>query len=311
MSLRVRQPIRTRIEQASDAKGRSLVAEAEHRLEWYDEHERQMGGPRTLPLLQVLTGISRSMYAHEDLWLDDRERYLEVVAAWHEALVTLAPAPKITIEEQIAAGRRLVAELLSTADVRRREHLRHLLGTMSKNAEFGAEVCAEFAAAAAFEPTQVEDRPPTPPVPSDWSATPRVHFDSAWQMARAALLGSTPGEPDDLAIAAYLIDDVEFRLHGGVPQSLTTAEELVRYRAGLLGQPSLEAAPPAAEPQQHALWRGLQLIAGLDGEKFPRRTKALRDLLRLLARDPALSDEIRREFVTAAGEPGSQPRLKK
>jgi hypothetical protein len=302
LGLRVTWEIKERLDAAARANGRSQSQEAEARIEWSFDHEKQLGGPRTLHLVQLLAAVSQLLFPNEDEWLDDPENYPVVRDAWVEAIDNRAPTP-ISLDDKIATGRRLVAELMTTADRRHQAHLRSILTTMSRDETFAREVRDEFATAAMFEPPQaVEERPPTPPVPSDWAASAVDHMNSAWQTARAMALSQIEREPDDLAIATCLLGDVELRRHGGVPDGLTTAAELLRYRAGLSASPSTVSDVEAVEPAQHALWRGLSLLAAIDPEKFPRRTKALRDLFRLMSRDPGLPDDVRAEFRQAAGQ---------
>jgi hypothetical protein len=334
LSLRVRAPIKAAMEKAIEISGRSLMAEAEYRLEWYDEHERRSGGPRTLQLSQILCSISLLLFPDENDWLDNAENYAVVRDAWVEAIDNRAPPEpvppelEITLVEQAEAGRRLIAELATTSNPRRQAHLRSLLWSLAKLAAFDDATRAEFAVAAStpFEPVPWADRPPTPPVPADWTASPLDHLSSAWQIARAVSLGrQTQGEPDELAIAAHLLGDVNLRQHGGIPDRVQTAEELLEYRAELSARASvadIEAVEPETiEPQdaaneaaksdapeavdlvEHRLWRTFSMLARLDPDKFPQRTAAIFSLLRLLSKDPSLPSEVRAEFAAiASGE---------
>jgi hypothetical protein len=315
--------IKARIDEHARANGTTHSIEGGRYLRLGLEYEARLGGPQTHRRLQLLAELAKTVYDDENEWIGDRDRELEMIGVWHEAMLRLAPPAKITIDEQIAAGRRLVAQLVTTTDPRRQAHLRSLLSTMARVEAFDDATRAEFAQAAVVALPQAAEEP-LPPAPAravlDWAATPADHLNSAWQTARAMVLGEGR-RPDVSAIAAYLLDDADLRRIGGVPQAVVTVEELLEYRGELVATPppQIEQPPPvgdvevvephgaandtaksdepqADDPVEHRLWRAFSMLAHLDPDKFPRRTKAILTLLRLLSKDPSLPTAVRAEF---------------
>jgi hypothetical protein len=323
---------RRRIQSRAEGSGASMIDETLQLIHWALDHQQRLGGVRVMHFLLTLAEIAQLLY-EDDSWLDDPLRFAVVRDAWVEAVdnrappAKIAPPPEITIVEQAEAGRGLIAELQRASDARRRAHLCNLLWSLAQVREFDDATRAEFAVAAStpFEMPQAgEERPPTPPVPANWIAGPRDHFASAWQIARATLLGQTGGEPDERAIAGCLVADGGLRHHGGIPDGVTTAEQLLEYRAELSApaaggdveavEPAAvepraaaneaaksdEAEPAAVDPVEHRLWRAFSMLAQLDADKFPRRTQAILTLVRLLSKDPSLPDRVRAEFEEIA-----------
>jgi len=77
MNFRVTRELRARLEQAADASGRSLMAEAEFRLSQSFAAEDQLGGPRAAPFFRSLSEEVTAYYG-DDSWLRDPVKF-EVV----------------------------------------------------------------------------------------------------------------------------------------------------------------------------------------------------------------------------------------
>jgi hypothetical protein len=302
LGLRVTGEIKQLLDAEAEATGRTQSEQATVCIESYFTRQAQMGGRRTMHLLQACAEIALGMYECEAEWLDDPQRYAEVITTWYETLIEHAPPPPPSLEEKIAAGRDLVVQLLSTRDARLADHLRYLLRTFAKVETFPVEVREEFARAAAFDafalPPQSEQPWPLSAPPADWVATPATHLDSVMKEARAVLVGrGAARDPDDETLAAFVLADADLRRYGGVPETVRTPEELLRYREALLANP-----PAAPDRVEEMIARGRRYIAALD-PSTPHRTRALRNLLGIYSEDPALPDEVRAEFKAAAEEP--------
>jgi hypothetical protein len=239
-TVNIRLPVEDRamLDRRIQITGTNLRDESSYLIRWALNHQEQLGGPGVAQFLVALAGIANFL-SPGGKWLVDPEEFPVVRDALVEMIDARTPLQKITIEEQVAAGRGLISQVVATTDPRRRTHLQELLGAMAQNSEFPEGVRREFVEGAKFEPAPWADRPPTPPVPADWVATPLDHLNSAWQIARATLLGQIGSEPDDMAIAGYLVDDAWLRHHGGVPPSVSTAEELLEFRDELTAVPAL------------------------------------------------------------------------
>jgi hypothetical protein len=243
LGIKVTGELKGLLDSAADISGLTQSQEASARIKLTFD----LYGTRLQHLVQLVVDTARSMYPHEDQWLDNRKRYLEVVSAVHKMLLDHAPPPEVSLEEMVAAGRERVALLAATTDPNYAAYLRSLIGTLSRVESFPASVREEFALAATAEPSPITERPPAaPPIAPDWVAAALTHLNSAWQMARVAVLNMTGGgaEPDPLAIAAYLAGNAELRQHGGIPARLRTAEQIWRFREDLMANP-----PPSGEAE--------------------------------------------------------------
>jgi hypothetical protein len=192
--------MKTWLNSGAAASARVLSKEIEAQLQVARNLQERLGGRRLMAVFENLAAAVGSRYV-DDAWLDDRQPYLEVVYAWHEALIALAPPPRITVEEMVAAGRERVARLMATTDPRYAEYLRAILTTMSRVAAFPAAAREEFRQAATAEFPHVAERPlPSPPIPPDWVAISLTHLNSAWLQARATLVAKNQREPEPLAV---------------------------------------------------------------------------------------------------------------
>ena len=227
------------------ASGRRFSKELEAQLEWARSFEQRMKGPRVLNFLQHLAELT----PNGDDWLDDYDAYLEVTAIWREALANRTPPLKIDVQEQIAAGYRLAAELATTpaAFARRRTHLQSMLEVMSRSPGYPEAVREDFArAAATTEPPPEVDQAASPPTPAF------VHpFWASWSIARVAVMGSSSGPETNVdlqAIAEHFEQRADLAFLAGMP-TRPTAKQLLEYRVLLLEH---DLGPPAAQPNAGA-----------------------------------------------------------
>jgi hypothetical protein len=188
----------------------------------------------------------------------------EFAAAAARETAAPAPEPITLVEEKIAAGHRLIAELAGTIDPIRRLHLCSLLDQMSRVAEFPEPIRDEFARAARADlpeagvsgtpSVSAVTLPPRPPRPT--GATRFLH--DAWVVARQLAFNCLQHEPDDREIAEALVTDrglilfAELYLHKA--KVALTVNGILAYRARLRTEPpapTAEAsdATPAPAPR--------------------------------------------------------------
>lgn len=174
-----------------------------------------------------------------------RQEFAAAAAARETAATDAEP---ITLEEKIAAGHRLIAELAGTTDPRRRDHLRELLSAMAQLEGLPDDIRGELARAASADLPEVGvsttpsvgpvTLPPPPPRPTGSTR----FFHDAWVVARQLAFNCLQREPDDREIAEALVTERGLILFAELylpkAEVALTVDGILAYRARLRTEPA-------------------------------------------------------------------------
>ncbi len=105
VTIRMRDDVKRRIEEAADSQGRSLSEEIEFRLERTFLEEAAYGGKELSGLLKLMVGAAEIIQARTDKsWSSDWETSIAVRAAWTKLAAATGPRPPAELIQHFERG---------------------------------------------------------------------------------------------------------------------------------------------------------------------------------------------------------------